>query len=107
MSDYSYDYRGRQVPSPHAIPHRTALHGAAMKGFNPIVEFLAAHGADLYAKDANGRTALDLALGNYNEPFLRQKAEPHTETAALLKTLMAANPAPEATARAGGDGGGK
>ena len=107
LSDYSYDYRGRQVPSPHAIPHRTALHGAAMKGFNPIVEFLAAHGADLYAKDANGRTALDLALGNYNEPFLRQKAEPHTETAALLKTLMAANPAPEATARAGGDGGGK
>jgi len=107
LSDYSYDYRGRQVPSPRAIPHRTALHGAAMKGFNPIVEFLAAHGADLYAKDANGRTALDLALGNYNEPFLRQKAEPHTETAALLKTLMAANPPAEATARAGGDGGGK
>jgi ankyrin repeat protein len=108
LSDYSYDYRGRQVPSPRAIPHRTALHGAAMKGFNPIVEFLVAHGADLYAKDANGRTALDLALGDYNEPFLRQKAEPHTETAALLKTLMAANPAPEATAaRAGGDGGSK
>jgi ankyrin repeat protein len=107
LADYSYDYRGRQVPSPRAIPHRTALHGAAMKGFNPIVEFLAAHGADLYAKDANGRTALDLALGNYNEPFLRQKAEPHTETAALLKTLMAANPATEATARAGGNGGGK
>ena len=108
LADYSYDYRGRQVPSPRAIPHRTALHGAAMKGFNPIVEFLAAHGADLYAKDANGRTALDLALGDYNEPFLRQKAEPHTETAALLKTLMAANPAGgEATARAGGDGGSK
>ena len=90
------------------MPHRTALHGAAMKGFNPIVEFLVAHGADLYAKDANGRTALDLALGDYNEPFLRQKAEPHTETAALLKTLMAANPAGEATAaRAGGDGGSK
>ncbi len=93
LSDYSYDYRGRQVPSPRAMPHRTALHGAAMKGFDPIVEFLAAHGADLYAKDANGRTALDLAMGDYNEPFLRQKAEPHTETAALLKTLMAANPA--------------
>ena len=107
LADYSYDYRGRQVPSPRAIPHRTALHGAAMKGFNPIVEFLAAHGADLYAKDANGRTALDLAMGDYNEPFLRQKAEPHTETAALLKTLMAASPAGEATARAGGDGGGK
>jgi len=25
--------------------------------------------------------ALDLALGNYNEPFLRQAAEPHEDTA--------------------------
>ena len=92
LSDFSYDYRGRQVPSPRAIPHRTALHGAAMKGFTSIVKFLAENGADLYAQDANGRTALDLALGNYNEPFLRQAAEPHEETAAVLKELMAANP---------------
>jgi ankyrin repeat protein len=92
LSDYSYDYRGRQVPSPRAVPHRTALHGAAMKGFNPIVEFLAAHGADLYAKDANGRTALDLAKGDYNEAFLRQAAEPHEDTVKLLESLMAANP---------------
>jgi len=130
LADYSYDYRGRQVPSAHAIPHRTALHGAAMKGFNSIVSFLVAHGADLYAKDANGRTPLDLAMGDYNEPFLRQAAEPHQETVALLKTLMAANgggaPAGDATtgsaapggaanpaggaaaaARAGGNGGAK
>jgi len=109
LSDYSYDYRGRQVPSPRAIPHRTALHGAAMKGFNSIVSFLVAHGADLYAKDANGRTPLDLAMGDYNEPFLRQAAEPHQETVALLKTLMAANGggAAPATLRAGGNGGAK
>jgi ankyrin repeat protein len=94
LSDYRYDYRGRQVPSPRAVPHRTALHGAAMKGFTSIVKFLAENGADLYAKDANGRTALDLAQGNYNEPFLRQAAEPHEETAAVLKELMAANPPP-------------
>src|SRR5690606_26996381 len=25
LSDFSYDYRGRQVPSPRAVPHRTAL----------------------------------------------------------------------------------
>ena len=107
LADYSYEYRGRQVPSPRAIPHRTALHGAAMKGFNSIVSFLVAHGADLYAKDANGRTPLDLAMGDYNEPFLRQAAEPHQETVALLKTLMAANggSAPPATAPAGGNGG--
>jgi ankyrin repeat protein len=94
LSDYRYDYRGRQVPSPRAIPHRTALHGAAMKGFTSIVKFLAENGADLYAKDANGRTALDLAEGNYNEQFLRQAAEPHEETAAALRELMAAHPPP-------------
>jgi uncharacterized protein len=94
LSDYSYDYRGRQVPSVRAVPHRTALHGAAMKGFTPIVKFLAENGADLYAKDANGATALDLAEGNYNEPFLRQAAEPHEETAAVLRELMAARPPP-------------
>src|SRR5262245_5262500 len=94
LSDYSYDYRGRQVPSVRAVPHRTALHGAAMKGFTPIVKFLAENGADLYAKDANGATALDLAEGNYNEPFLRQAAEPHEETAAVLREAMAARPPP-------------
>jgi uncharacterized protein len=92
LSDFSYDYRGRQVPSPRAIPHRTALHGAAMKGFDPIVEFLVAHGADLNAKDANGRTALDLAKGDYNEPFLRQAAEAHADTVTLLERLAAASP---------------
>lgn len=95
LSDFSYDYRGRQVPSPRAIPHRTALHGAAMKGFSPFVEFLVANGADLYAKDANGFTALDLASGRYEEAFLRQAAEPHVETVALLEKLMAEHPPAE------------
>jgi ankyrin repeat protein len=55
--------RGSQVPSPFAVPDQTALHGAASHGFTAFVEFLAANGADLQAKDANGRTALDLAKG--------------------------------------------
>ncbi len=101
LGDYSYDYRGRQVPSARAIPHRTALHGAAMKGFDSIVQFLAEHGADLYAKDAYGNTPLDLALGNYSEPFLRQAAEPHVETAELLKSLMAEHPPPNPSASGG------
>src|SRR5690606_10669084 len=66
---FTYDDRGRQVPGPNAVPHRTALHGAAMKGFNAFVEFLVANGADLHAKDANGSTPLDLAMGNYQEDF--------------------------------------
>jgi ankyrin repeat protein len=93
LSDFNYDYRGRQVPSTRAVPHRTALHGAAMKGFTPIVEFLAAHGADLQAKDANGRTPLELAMGHYEENFLKVAAEPHVETVALLTKLMAATAA--------------
>ena len=65
------------------------MHGAAERGFTPFVKFLAEHGADLQAKDANGRTALDLASGNYSEDFLRQAAEPHVETVKLLEQLIA------------------
>jgi ankyrin repeat protein len=100
LTDFSYDYRGRQVPSSRAVPHRTALHGAAMKGFNPFVEFLVAHGADLNAKDANGRTPLDLAKGDYNEAFLRTAAEPHVETVKLLERLMAEHPPTSSAATA-------
>ena len=38
--------RPSQVPSPAAVPHQTALLGAAEKGFTPFVKFLAEHGAD-------------------------------------------------------------
>src|SRR5688572_4455582 len=55
--------RPSQVPSAAAVPHQAALHGAAERGFTDFVKFLAEHGADLQAKDASGRTALDLARG--------------------------------------------
>jgi ankyrin repeat protein len=80
LSDFGYDYRGRQVPSPRAVPHQTALHGAAQRGLTYVVEFLAAHGADLNAADANGRTALQLALAGQ---------EPQVETAEALEKLIA------------------
>jgi ankyrin repeat protein len=86
---FTYAGRGRQVPSPQAVPHHTALHGAAMRGFNSVVEFLAANGADLEPKDANGRTPLDLAMGRYDEDFRTQAAEPLPETVALLERLIA------------------
>jgi ankyrin repeat protein len=82
--------RASQVPSASAVPHQTALHGAAERGFTPVVKFLAEHGADLQAKDANGRTALDLAKG-VGVPGVRQAAgEPFPETVALLESLLAA-----------------
>ena len=48
--------RASQVPSASAVPHQTALHGAAERGFTPFVKFLAENGADLQVKDARGRT---------------------------------------------------
>jgi ankyrin repeat protein len=80
--------RTSQVPSAAAVPHQTALHGAAERGFTVFVKLLAARGADVHARDANGRTALDLAKGV--GPAGRGQAEAFPETAALLESLMAA-----------------
>jgi ankyrin repeat protein len=82
--------RPSQMPSAAAMPHQTALQGAAQRGFTPFVKFLAENGADLQAKDAYGRTALDLAKG-VGVPGVRQAArEPFPETVTLLESLMAA-----------------
>jgi ankyrin repeat protein len=87
---YALQLRGRpsQVPSPFAVPHQTALHGAAQRGFTAFVKFLAEHGADLTAKDANGRTPLDLAKGTGASG--RGQAESFPETAGLIEKLLAA-----------------
>ena len=94
-AEYGIRLRGRpsQVPSPYAVPHQTALHGAAQRGFTPFVKFLADHGADLQAKDANDRTPLDLAKG-IGVPGVRQAAgDPHPETVKLIESLIAARAA--------------
>jgi ankyrin repeat protein len=80
--------RGSQVPGPLAVPHQTALHGAAARGFTAFVEFLAANGADVQAKDADGRTPLDLARGVGGGG--RGVPEAFPKTAALLESLIAA-----------------
>ena len=77
-----------QMPSAQAVPHETALHGAAARGYTPFVKFLAEHGADLQAKDANGRTPLDLAKGTGAAG--RGQAESFPETVKLLESLIAA-----------------
>src|SRR3954468_11946958 len=81
--------RGSQMPSPSAAPHETALHGAAQHGLNAVVTFLVEHGADLQAKDANGRTALDIARGTGAAG--RGQTESFPETAKLLEKLMTDN----------------
>ncbi len=79
---------------------RTALHGAAHKGSNDVVQLLADRGAKLDALDGGslegrrqgilfGRRWLPL---DYAEGITRvgvQSAIPHPETAALLRKLMA------------------
>jgi ankyrin len=71
---------------------QTALHGAALWGWNDFVKFLASSGAKLDLKDRGGSTALDVALGKAGVTGRVgvALAEPHPETAALLKELMAA-----------------
>ena len=77
--------RGSQMPSANAVPNQTALHGAAEHGFDKYITFLVANNADLTAKDANGRTPLDVARGAGGN---RGGADAFPATVTLLESLM-------------------
>ena len=62
-----------------------ALHGAAYRGLNEVVEYLVANGADIDARDYRGRTAYRLAEGS--KQSFQFQAFP--ETAELLAELGA------------------
>ena len=79
------------MPSANAVPNQTALHGAAEHGFDRFIEFLVAHGADLAAKDASGRTPLDAARGAGGQ---KGGADAFPKTVALLESLMKAQGLP-------------
>ena len=67
----------------------TALHGAAQKGWDQVVQFLADHGAKLDIKDKKGRTPLDAAMGLMgNGGFDGSRRDVHERTAALLRKLI-------------------
>jgi ankyrin repeat protein len=69
---------------------QTALHGAAQKGWDQVVQFLADHGAKLDVKDKRGRTPLDAAMGLLgNGGFDGSRRDVHESTAALLRKLTA------------------
>jgi ankyrin repeat protein len=62
----------------------TALHGAAYRGHNSVVQFLADKGAALDVKNRIGWTPLTIADGVLYAEFFKQ----HRDTAALLRQLM-------------------
>jgi ankyrin len=77
---------------------RSALHGAAHKGRNEVVQLLVDHGAKLDARDFGSRdTGIGALQGHgwmpvdYADGLVRvgvQSAIPHPETAALIRKLM-------------------
>ena len=62
----------------------TALHGAALRGANPIVEFLADRGADLLAETREGWTPLRIADGVHYTGTVKRA----DHTAELLRQAM-------------------
>ena len=72
---------------------QTAMHGAAQKGWDQIVQYLADHGARWDIKDKKGLTALDAAMGREGGlGFDNTTGDVHESTIALLKKLSAASP---------------
>ena len=68
---------------------RTALHGAALQGYDQVVRFLAERGATLDVKDMRGFTPLDVAMGLAGGVgFDGRSSNPHESTAALLRELL-------------------
>ncbi len=63
----------------------TAMHGAARRGANTIIQYLAGNGAKINAANKQGLTAYDLAMGKGGGPAGRQP--PKEVTAALIEKL--------------------
>jgi ankyrin repeat protein len=74
----------------------TALQMAAVQGWTEVVKQLAAWHVNLDARDADGMTALDYAMGRARVGFLQQKPPPRKETADLLRSLGAKAENPDA-----------
>jgi len=63
---------------------RTALHGAAQKGWNDMVRLLVENGAEVQPVDASGRTPRNMAAGNFELAITEAQPDPLVETVALL-----------------------
>ncbi len=64
----------------------TALHFAVRAGSVPAIKLLLSWGVDVNAKDLDGLTALDYAMGRGYVPFLQQRQPPRPDLAKLLRS---------------------
>ncbi len=69
--------------------NETALHSAALRGWNEVVKRLVADGAEVDAADRNSLTPLDFAMGRIPKEFNAVVAVPRPDTVALLRSLGA------------------
>jgi ankyrin repeat protein len=63
----------------------SAVHNAAARGDNEVIEYLVEHGADVTFVSRRGQTTVDMANGP------QQRVQPFPETIALLESLGAIN----------------
>ena len=78
---------------------QTAVHGAAMQGYDEVIRFLAAQGAKLDTTDSDGFTPLDVALGKAGGfGFSGKEGVVREGTAALLRELMGTGSAEQTAA---------
>jgi ankyrin repeat protein len=68
---------------------RTAVHGAALQGYNEVIRYLAAQGAALDVEDRSGHSPLDTALGLAGGfGFTGQEGVVREDTAQVIRELM-------------------
>ena len=69
---------------------RTALHGAAQKGWNEMVRLLVESGADVQPVDASGRTPRDMAMGNYELAITEARPDPLARDGGAARRVLSA-----------------
>jgi ankyrin repeat protein len=84
---------GGEINATGSRSQQTPLHGAAFWGWNDVVQFLVAHGANVNAKDSRGLTPVDSAMGRAGGNSRGgQRIDVHQDTAELLVKLGATTP---------------
>ena len=79
---------------------QTAVHGAAMQGYDDVIRFLASKGAALDTPDKDGFTPVDVALGLAGGfGFSGKEGVVRESTAAVLRALLSGTSSATAAAR--------